>query len=278
MMPTILRIGSFSLSSYYVMAMVGLVVGLFLLMREAKRLNLNRKTALDTFIIVSAAGFIGARIQHIIFDGFFEIYLQRPLAMFAIWKGGLAYYGGVIFGIPAVVLFLHIKKAPIIRYFDAMSYGAAFGVAMGRAGCYLNGCCFGDISSSSFAAKLGIFKNYGDSARHQFTNNIADRLGITPLPVIPAQLISFAANIGIFLILYFVVRKFYKKDGVPFGAWLVMYAIFRFIIEYFRSDDRGLFFNNLLSTSQIIAIFGLVLGLALIFLPAKSAKKSNLTA
>jgi len=265
MKPTLLDLGWFSLSSYYTMAFIGVIVGFFILDREAVRTHLDRKIAFAAGIYAAIFGYLGARIQHIIFDGFFEIYLQRPIAMLYFWKGGLAFYGAVIFGMAAVVTYLSIKCRPIARYLDLFTLPIALGLVIGRIGCFLNGCCFGKISAGSFAVTF--IKN-GLSAKKQFTDTMLSTLRETPYPVIVTQLIEAALGFLLFLALFFMRRRI-TKPGVLMGLWLIGYAVIRAVIEIFRDDDRGLFFNGILSTSQIIAFVTFVIGVLLITLPAE---------
>jgi phosphatidylglycerol---prolipoprotein diacylglyceryl transferase len=269
MKPILFSIGPLDISSYYFMGMIGLLGGFFFNYWETKRRNLDVKLSIYGAVWVSIFGYIGARAMHIVFDGFLEIYIQKPLAILAFWKGGLAFYGTVIFGLPAALWWFRYHKAPFLKYLDNYTYGIAFGVGIGRIGCYLNGCCFGEISSSSIASQ---FIKYGLSAKNQFARDILPDLKEMPFPVFPAQLISFLANMVIFLFLWIFVRKRYKKDGSVFGIWMIMYGIFRFIIEIFRADDRGLFFNDLFSSSQIIAIISVIAGILIIKLPDKEEK------
>lgn len=264
MKPVLFSIGEFTISSYYFMGMIGLLGGFFFNYWETKRRGLDIRLSVHGAIWTSIMGYLGARMMHIVFDGFLQIYIQKPLAIFAFWKGGLAFYGTIIFGLPTVVWWFSYHKAPILKYLDGYAYGIAFGVGMGRMGCYLNGCCFGEISSSSISSQ---FIRYGLSAKNQFARDILLNLKEMPLPVFPAQMISFLVNMAIFLFMWIFVRKRYKKDGSVFGIWLVLYGIFRFIIEFFRADDRGLFFNNMISSSQIIALISIVIGFLLIYLP-----------
>ncbi len=269
MKPILFHIGSIGISSYYFMGVVGVIVGFILLAKEADRKGLDRRIAVNAATWAAVFGYLGARIMHIIFDGFFEIYLKKPIAMLYFWKGGLAFYGAVIFGLPAIVGYLWKKKQPLVKYLDLFTYPIALGVALGRVGCYLNGCCFGDITSSPCAHS---FIKWGLSAKNQFARDMIHNLREVPFPVIPTQLVSFGVNILIFLFLYLFVRKRYTKDGVPFGLWLILYSIFRFTIEFFRADDRGLFFGNTLSTSQLISIVSIVIGILLIYLPAENGE------
>ncbi len=269
MYPT-LSIGSFSFSSFYAVVIFCVIVGNFLTWWEIRRNKLDIKLALKGAVITTTMGYVGARAMHIVFDGFLDIYIQKPLAIFAFWKGGLAFYGAVIFGLPTAVWWFTSHKAPLMKYLDCYVLGLAFGLGIGRFACYLNGCCFGEISASPFAET---FLRYGLSAKNQFARDILLNLRDMPLPVLPTQLVSAFATTSIFLVLWFYFRKRTKKEGAILGLWLTMYAAFRFTIEFFRADDRGLFFNNMLSTSQLVAIITFIVGMAIFILPSETTLK-----
>jgi len=269
MHPT-LSIGSFSFSSFYAVVIFCVIVGNILTWWEIRRNKLDIKLALKGAVITTFMGYVGARAMHIVFDGFLDIYIQKPLAMFAFWKGGLAFYGTVIFGLPTAVWWFTSHKAPLMKYLDCYVLGLAFGLGVGRFACYLNGCCFGEISASPFAET---FLRYGLSAKNQFARDILLNLKDMPLPVLPTQLVSAFVTTSIFLVLWFYFRKRTKKEGAILGLWLTMYAAFRFTIEFFRADDRGLFFNNMLSTSQLVAIITFLVGMAIFILPSETTLK-----
>lgn len=271
MHPT-LSIGSFSFSSFYAVVIFCVIVGNILTWWEIRRNKLDIKLALKGAVITTFMGYVGARAMHIVFDGFLDIYIQKPLAMFAFWKGGLAFYGTVIFGLPTAVWWFTSHKAPLMKYLDCYVLGLAFGLGIGRFACYLNGCCFGEISASPFAET---FLRYGLSAKNQFARDILLNLKDMPLPVLPTQLVSAFVTTSIFLVLWFYFRKRTKKEGAILGLWLTMYAAFRFTIEFFRADDRGLFFNNMLSTSQLVAIITFLVGLAIFILPSETTLKKT---
>ena len=271
MHPT-LSIGSFSFSSFYAVVIFCVIVGNILTWWEIRRNKLDIKLALEGAVITTFMGYVGARAMHIVFDGFLDIYIQKPLAMFAFWKGGLAFYGTVIFGLPTAVWWFTSHKAPLMKYLDCYVLGLAFGLGIGRFACYLNGCCFGEISASPFAET---FLRYGLSAKNQFARDILLNLKDLPLPVLPTQLVSAFVTTSIFLVLWFYFRKRTKKEGAILGLWLTMYAAFRFTIEFFRADDRGLFFNNMLSTSQLVAIITFLVGMAIFILPSETTLKKS---
>ncbi len=265
MRPTLFHIGSFAVSSYGTMIFLAFVLGAWAVIHEAKRKNLDIKLLWSIILLSVVTGHVGAKIQHILFDGFFDVYMQRPAAMFNV-NQGYAFLGGIIFSLITIVSILHYKQKPVTKYLDVLSYGAAIGIAIGRVGCTLAGCCFGEITSSG----LGIMmKDYGLAAKTHFAHDYILSLNSHPYPVFAAQPISAAVNFMIFLFLYFVVRKRYTKDGVPFGSWLIMYSVFRIFIEFFRDDARGLFFGGMLSTSQIISILLIIVGIILIKLPSE---------
>lgn len=158
-----------------------------------------------------------------------------------------------------------------MRYLDLFTLPCALGLVLGRIGCTLNGCCFGKVSDGPLS--LTFIVN-GLSAKKQFTDTMLASLRDMPYPVIATQPIEAVLGFSLFLGLFFA-RKRVTKPGVMFGSWLIGYAIIRFIIEIFRDDERGLFFGGLLSTSQIIAVLTIVLGVLLVLLPAEDERRSS---
>jgi phosphatidylglycerol:prolipoprotein diacylglycerol transferase len=98
------------------------------------------------------AGVIGARV-FFVFHHFEQ--LQNPWSsMFAVWQGGLEFYGGVIFAIPVIVLYSRRHKLPIRQCLDIVAIALMLGLAFGRLGCFLNGCGFGKPTERPWAIRF----------------------------------------------------------------------------------------------------------------------------
>ena len=131
-----LKIGTFG-----PMMVIGFLAALLLMRR------LSRRACLDPAMITNAAlysliiGVVGARAFFVVH--YFEQFREEPLNIFATWHGGLEFLGGLIPAIGFLLFYLHHHKLPVRRYLDIMAIGLMMGLAFGRIGCFLNGCCFG---------------------------------------------------------------------------------------------------------------------------------------
>lgn len=178
--------------------------------------------------------------------------LDQCMTWAKFWAGGLAYYGGFIGSSLAAWFLLKRDRFPFWKAADMAGFAVPVGLVFGRMGCLLAGCCFGVQSSSPVAL---VFPERSPASEWQAKAGLLPSRFEASLPVLPTQIFESAACLGIvaFCLLYLQPRKRY--DGQVFLAFMALYAIARFVLEYFRSDDRG---GGLgLSTSQLIGV-GLV--------------------
>jgi len=174
-------------------------------------------------------------------------------------QAGGVFSGGLIGAFIVAWWFLRKHQMPALATCDAFSPGLALGHAIGRLGCFAAGCCYGKETTHWWGVT--------------FTNLLAHANAGTPLGIRlePTQLIESAAEFIIFGILtWMFARK--KFEGQIFGAYLFLYGIARFFIEFLRADPGrgGPYFGDL-SGTQLISI-GLVLGGGLIWYLRPSPK------
>jgi phosphatidylglycerol:prolipoprotein diacylglycerol transferase len=127
-------------------------------------------------------------------------------------------------------------------------------------GCFLNGCCFGKITSHALGL---VFPRGGAVWRHQQELQLLSNATAAAHPVHPTQLYSALSNLVIFFLLYFYLRPRKRFDGQVFAWFCILYSLSRSFIEIYRDDDRGVLWGWL-STSQIISLP--LLGLAIYLL------------
>jgi phosphatidylglycerol:prolipoprotein diacylglycerol transferase len=224
MHPVLLEIFGIKIYSYGTFVAIGFIFGLILAEKFAKKNNVDPQLISNLGIIILFSGIIGARILYVLVN--LNYFFHKPIfEIFKIWEGGLVFYGGLIASIISGIIYLRKKKKDVLQIANIITPSIAIAHAIGRIGCFLNGCCYGKVSY-----KFGlIFPAIGDN-----------------LPHLPTQLIeSFALIIFFFIVLFFIKKKFY--------AYLIYYSCFRFVIEFFRGDDRGVFFLNYFSISQFIS-------------------------
>jgi len=245
--PQLFHIGSFAVPTYGVLVALGVLVGLWISVRNSERQGIKAEYAWDFGIAVVLAGILGSKILYIVVD--LHTYMQHPSEIFSLatLQAGGVFSGGLIGAFVVAWWFLRKHHMPALATCDAFAPGLSMGHAIGRLGCFAAGCCFGKPTDHFWGVT--------------FTNPLAQQLVGTPLnqALQPTQLIESGAELIIFGILtWMFARK--KFDGQIFGAYLFLYGVARFLIEFLRGDPGrgGPYFGGALSGTQLISI-GLVL-------------------
>ena len=231
MHPEIFSIGNFVISYYGLLVAIGVLVGLLIAQRLAFSAGIDGNKVFDLGIMLVIAAILGARLFYIILN--WKDFLSSPMD-YIFSRSGFVFLGGFIgalaFGIPYAI---H-KKLHLWDLADIFVTGLAFGHAVGRQGCLLNGCCYGkEICETSF---------------------FATRFMTIPGWHIPTQLFESMGEFIIFAILLIVFPK-RKFKGENFIIYLIIYGILRFILEFFRGDYQHLFIWGLTFSQLIIIIF-----------------------
>lgn len=244
-----MTLGPFEIHWYGVLITIGFLLAVAVAMREGARSKVNPDQILDLCFWALLAGLVGSRIVFDIVN--WESYylacfdpaaagLSEPACfeILKVWKGGLVWYGGLLGAIPVVFWFVRRYKLPFLKVADIMVPSVALGHGFGRMGCFAAGCCFGRPTD----AATGVTFPAGSMAHHlhmerwsglmaEFTNS---------LPIHPTQLYESVAEIGIFLLLVAVVRPMKRFHGQIFLTYLMLYALLRSVVEFFRGDHaRG---------------------------------------
>lgn len=226
MYPILLQIGPLRIYSYGLMIAIAFLVCIFLARRDAHRYDLDPDKIYDLSFFVLVSGIIGGRILYVILN--LPYYLENPLEIIMLHHGGLVWFGAFGFALAGGVIFLKKNKLPILKTLDFFAPYVALGHAIGRIGCFLNGCCYGR------PAKWGIY-----FPAHQ------EKL-------IPTQLIESFLLFMVFSVLLALREKKHKR-GTVFFLYLASYSFIRFAVEFLRADSPRELFG--LTIFQIIAIF-----------------------
>ncbi len=227
MHPVLFKIGSCSVYSYGAMLALAFLVCSFLARRRAVAIGMDGEKIFDLMTALIISGVIGGRLLFVLLD--LDYFRSRPLDIFKIWEGGLAWYGGLILAVISVAVFLRINKMPALKTADLLMPYIALGQAIGRIGCFLNGCCYGKAT----ALPIGVVFNPEQGA------------------VLPTQLFESAAR----FIVYLVLRRRVPSNGRTFFLYLIFYSTFRFFIEFLRGDDMLAIMGLTFSQAVSIAIF-----------------------
>ena len=245
MYPDLLTIGTFTIHTYGVCIALGALLGILLISREAKKQGYNQQQILDLAFYLLIAAIIGSRVFYILLNA--NYYLQHPLEIVMIWRGGLVFYGGFLFAFATCFLYLKKQHLPFLKTCDILVPGLVLGEVFGRIGCFFAGCCYGKVTSLPWSV---IFN-------HPHT------LAETGIPLHPTQLYAALKALLVFIIVM-SFRRWKKRDGQIIGLYILLYAIGRLIIEPLRGDERGLLILGSITLTQGIALFFIPIALIMV--------------
>ena len=264
----------FEIAYYGILVVIGMMLGLMIMNREAKRLGENSEKYWDMGVIMLMAGVLGARIFYVVFA--WDRYKNDLLSIFNIRNGGLAIYGGIFGALLAVYIYGRVQKISFPRMLDCIAPGLLIGQVIGRWGNFFNREVFGGYTNNILAMQLpATVVRDSKEITQQMWDNVVNLGGLDFIQVHPTFLYEGLWNLGVFVIIW-LYRKNKKFDGEIFMMYLVGYGLGRFWIEGVRTDQL-LIPGTSLPVSQIISIGFVVLGLGII-IKQRLGKKEELKA
>ncbi len=229
---TAFKLGNLSVAWYGVIITTGIILAVLYIYLRGRRQKLILDDLIDIAFCTVIPGIVGARLYYVIFD-----YMERPenytsfKDVIAVWEGGLAIYGGIIFGALGCFIALKIKKMRVPAFFDILAPAVQMAQAIGRWGNFMNGEAYGwseNVANLPWRMKLeGAYYT-------KVIDNVERRI---PTEFVhPTFLYESLWNISgfIFLTLYSKKKKF---DGEIFLLYLGWYGLGRFFIEGLRTDS-----------------------------------------
>ena len=254
---TILSIGNFHIYCYSVLIATGIIIGLYLLMKEASKQNISKDTIIDIAFYTIIWGIVGARIYYVIFN--IKPYLSNPISILYVWEGGLAIYGAIIAGFITLVYQTKKKNIALGKLTDMIVPSLILAQAIGRWGNFFNQEAHGGIVSLEFLKNIHI------------PNFIIKGMYINGNYYHPTFLYeSLWCLLGFILLV--IIRRLLKnsKDGTLTFIYLIWYGVGRFFIEGLRTDSLYL---GIFRISQIVSIVIIIIGIiGLIYNKRKEAK------
>lgn len=244
------------LPTYGFLLAVGFLLALKLAAARGKKAGIETQLVLDLGLYILISALLGAKLLLLIVD--WEHYQHAPMSLL---RSGGVFYGGLVAAVATSWLFFRKHRLPAWKMTDIMAPSIAFGHAIGRLGCFSAGCCYGKPTTAFWGV--------------EFTNPYAREISGVPLGVSlhPTQLYEAGAEFLIFLVLLLTLQR-KRFDGQVFWTYVALYAVARFIIEFFRGDQRGFVFDGALSTSQFIAILMLAASVISFLLLRRPGTKS----
>ena len=212
---------------YGVLMALGILIGVWLTLREGKRKKLTEDDILDMCLVIIPSGVVGARLYYVIFE--WASYASNPIRALYIWEGGLAIYGAVIGGLIGMFIYSRVKKIRFLKLADCIAPGLVLAQAIGRWGNFFNQEAFGlpinngELMWFPFAVYI--------EGYHTFNGQPCSN---------PYHMATFFYEsvwcLIVFIILWSCRRKF-KHNGDAILSYAALYGLERMFVERLRGDS-----------------------------------------
>jgi len=259
-MPEGIVIGQITIRFYGILLMLGAVAGAFLAVREAKRRGYDPGIVWDLFVYLLIGGIAGARIWHILTpppsSGFTtSLYLSHPLDMLTIWKGGLGIIGAIIGGLIALFIFSRRTGINFAEWTDIGAPSLALGQVIGRWGNFINQELYGFQTNLPWS----IFITDPKARVAPYNDLLQYPLDVTRFH--PLFLYESIWNLMNMFLLIWISRKYADslKHGDVFLAYLIVYPVGRFFLDFLRVDASMVWGINMNQTIMaFVAVFAAI--------------------
>ena len=234
------RFGRFTVGTYGLFYALGFLLALRLAVALARRDGIDSARIVDLGIVALLTGFIGAKLALYVIDA--RYYIAHPVEILRNLRSAGVFYGGFALAAVAGLIYVRRYRLPLGKVADLAAPPLALGQAVGRIGCLMAGCCYGRACDLPWAV------TFSDPSAFQLTGV---PLGV---PLHPTQIYHALADFLILATTLWLLKR-RRFEGQVFWAYVLLYAILRFVVEFFRGDaPRGVFFDGRVSTSQLIAV------------------------
>jgi len=246
---------------YGVLVMLGAVAGALFAEKEIRRRGENGETIWDAMIWVLPIGIIGARLWYVLNSilGGSTYYIDNPVKIAYIWEGGLHFFGGLLFGVITLYIFLKNNGFDHWLFLDAIAPATLLGQALARPANYINQELYGPPTQFPWGIPI--------DAQHRLPQFSDLSLFPETTRFHPTFAYEMILNILIVLALWWLSRRYEDKlkPGALFSAWLVLAGLSRTFIEFFRPDQPRIgdsFASYTMLVALAMSIVGLVMLLA----------------
>ncbi len=247
--PVIFSIGPFAVRWYGLGYVLGFILGALVIYYTAKRWKV--RVDVDALIVIMVCVIvgiiIGGRLGYVLFygDGYYFSHLDK---IFATTEGGMSFHGGLIGALIAGAVAAKITRIPYLTLADLGAIGAPIGIFLGRCANFVNGELWGSPTDAPWGVVFG--GTAGMMPRH------------------PSQLYeALLEGLVIFIVLFVLSRKLPPRPrGTFFGLFLLLYGIFRFVIEFVREPDvqLGYLWGGWLTMGQVLSLPIVIVGVGVL--------------
>ena len=245
-----ISIGGFEIAFYGIIIGIGMLAGLYMAQKDARRRGQDPELYLDFALYAIIFSIIGARLYYVIFD--WELYKDNPIEIFNLRGGGLAIYGGIIGAVLTLMVFTKVRKVSFFSMADTGCIGLITGQIIGRWGNFFNCEAFGGYTDSLLAMRLKMSLVNPSMISQELLDHRIVENGVEYIQVHPTFLYESVWNLGVlaFLLWY---RKRKKFDGEILWMYLLGYGLGRAWIEGLRTDQL-LFCGTEIPVSQALSM------------------------
>ncbi|OAZ14410.1 MULTISPECIES: prolipoprotein diacylglyceryl transferase [Thalassospira] len=252
--PIAISIGPIAIRWYALAYIAGLLLGWkYVVYYCTKTPNIMSKRDVDDLLFWATLGVIlGGRLGYILFYNL-DYYLDNPANILKVWQGGMAFHGGFMGVIVAIILFARKRNISILAVLDAAAVATPIGLFFGRIANFINGELYGRTTDVAWGF---VFPNGGPEPRH------------------PSQLYEAALEgLILFVVLFILSRKAFvrHRPGILGGTFVAGYGISRIIVEFFRQPDAQLgYLAGGITMGQVLSIPMVLAGIGCIVYALKS--------
>ena len=259
MNPIMISLFGLDIHWYSILILLGIIIGVILLEREAKRFNYPKDLIFNICFWAIIMGIIGARIYYVLFN--ISYYRYNLLEIFAIWNGGLAIHGGLIAGALTVVFLAKKHHLNFLKLTDMTAPSLILAQAIGRWGNFFNG------------EAHGIATTYTELQNLLVPEFIIDGMNIGGIYYLPTFYFESLWCLLGFIVLLIVRRLKYIKIGATTCIYLMWYSVGRFFIEAWRTDSLMI---GGFKIAQIVSVILFIAGLSYLIYLSRKGKYENL--
>ncbi len=242
MYPVLWHFGPVKIFSWGFMLALAVLIAIIGIGRCLEREGLKREMAVDLVLLCIIGGVLGGRIAYIITYEWVD-FLRDPLSVLSLHGEGirgLVWYGSLVGGLLPFIFYVRRQGLSFWKLVDIFAPFLALGYAVVRVGCFLAGCCYGAITSSQWGM---VFPTVDGFYRY------------------PTQLYSSALNLMLFAVLFWLYPR-RRFPGQVFSVYIIGYAVYRFVVEFFRDS---LIMIGPLSLGQVYTFVLLLVGIGMYY-------------
>ena len=258
--PVAFELFGYEVRWYSLLILLGVIISYVIIQSECNRFQIKKEFVFNLLFWSLIFGIVGARLYYVLFN--LQYYKDHLIEIVEVWNGGLAIHGGLLFGFFVIVYYCRKYKVGIKKILDIVCPAVILAQAIGRWGNFFNGEAYGGIVTYKTLVNMRIIPQF------VIDNMYID--GAYHLPMFYFE--SLLCIIG-FIIMLFLRRRKYAKNGQTFGFYLIWYGLIRFFIEIFRTDALMI---GQLKVAQIVSVIMILIGLYMFISEARKPKLDDL--